>query len=205
MSHFSGYGAYMLFLALRTHFSNAKYDFFQFKGKLRVSKESYNKRHDKHFFEKIAKLYNAEELRDFYVSNLLKDKHYIMELLEDEAGNNYNEYKARRQALTYNFDNELERLFKHGLTSPFVINDSEYPYIISLYLGNRISSETLVILNDYIHYSDKFDKYLGSNDPIWSKVSLKVRKYKPFLKYDNNKFKNILKEKIDESTKKEVV
>ena len=54
MKHFSGYGAYLLFLALRTHFTKAKYDFFQMNGKLRANKESYLKRNDKAFFEKLA-------------------------------------------------------------------------------------------------------------------------------------------------------
>lgn len=202
MKHFSGYGAYMLFLALRTHFSSSKYDFFQFNGKLRITKESYEKRQDKHFFDKIAKLYNAEELKEFYIANFLQDKHYIIELLENEAEKNYTEYKYRKQALTYNFTNDLDRVFSLGLSVPFVVNDGEYPIIISLFLGKRLSPESMVILDDFIGFSNKFDKYLGNDDPIWSKIALKVRKYKPFLKYNKDKFKHILKEKIDENTRR---
>ena len=62
MKHFSGYGAYLLFLAIRTHFTNDKYDFFQMNGKLRATKESYERRSDKHFFDKVAKLYDVQEL-----------------------------------------------------------------------------------------------------------------------------------------------
>jgi len=192
----------MLFLALRTHFSNAKYDFFQMHGKLRANKESYNKRHDKAFFEKVAREYKAEELRDFYIANFLKDKHYITEMVEDEARENLTQYIRRRQSLAYNFSNEVERVFKHGINRPFSISDGQYPYIISLYLGSRISPETMVILSDFITYTDKFNKYLGENDPIWSKVALKLQKYKPFLKYDRDKFKHILKETIDENTRR---
>jgi hypothetical protein len=202
MKHFTGYGAYLLFLALRTHFSSDKYDFFKMHGKLRATKDSYEKRQDKHFFDKIAKLYNAEELKDFYVANFVQDKHYIIELLENEAEKNYAEYKSRKQALAYNFTNELDRVFSGGLSRPFTINDGEYPLIISFFLGKRLSPESMVILNDFIRFSDKFDKYLGNNDPIWSKVELKIRKYKPFIKYDKDKFKHILKEKIDETTRR---
>ena len=56
MQHFNGYGAFILFLAIRTHFTNEKYDYFQMNGRLRANKESFNRRHDKHFFDKIAKL-----------------------------------------------------------------------------------------------------------------------------------------------------
>lgn len=200
MNHFSGYGAYLLFLALRTHFTNAKYDFFQMHGKLRATKESYLKRNDKAFFEKVARDYNPEELKDFYIANFLKDKHYITEMVDDDAKEILTEYTRRRQSLSYNFTNELGNVFRHGLTRPFDIIEGEYPYIVSLYLGGRLSPEVMVVLNDFIKFSDKFDKYLGENDPIWSKVALKLQKYKPFLKYDRDKFKHILKETIDEKT-----
>jgi hypothetical protein len=199
MQHFSGYGAYLLFLALRTHFNNTKYDFFQMHGRLRASKNSFEKRRDKFFFSKLAKVYNCEELRDFYVANLLKDKHYVTELLDDEAQKNYNEYIRRRQSLTYIFTNELSRVFLYDVMSPFKLIDGQYPYIVALYLQNIVSPETMAILDDFILYSNKFNKYLGTNDPIWSKVALKIHKYKPFIKYDKDKFKHILKEKIDEN------
>lgn len=203
MQHFTGYGAYMLFLALRTHFTNAKYDFFQMHGKLRASKESYLKRNDKSFFDKLAREYPCEELRDFYIANLLEDKHYITELLDDEAERVYRDYQRRRQSLTYNFTGELERVFSDNLTGSFVISDGEYPNIINLYLRRFLSHETLVIINDFIPFEDKFNKYM-SDDIIWTKVSLKLRKYKPFVKYDKVKMKSILKEKINDTRRERI-
>ena len=200
MKHFTGYGAYLLFLALRTHFTNAKYDFFQMHGKLRATKESYLKRNDKSFFDKLARDYSCEELRDFYVANFLEDKHYVTELLDDVAERNYREYQRRRQSLTYIFTSELEGLFDSGLTRPFKLNDGEYPDIVNLYLRHVLSPETLVIINDFIPFEEKFSKYL-SDDILWSKVSLKLKKYKPFVRYDKEKVKSILKEKFDENTR----
>jgi hypothetical protein len=198
MKHFTGYGAYLLFLALRTHFTNAKYDFFQMHGKLRATKESYIKRNDKSFFDKLARDYSCENLRDFYVANFLEDKHYVTELLDDTAERNYREYQRRRQSLTYIFTSELEGLFDSGTTRPFKFNDGEYPDIVNLYLRHILSPETLVIINDFIPFEDKFNKYL-SDDILWSKVSLKLRKYKPFVHYDKDKVKSILKEKIHDT------
>jgi hypothetical protein len=198
MKHFTGYGAYLLFLALRTHFTNAKYDFFQMHGKLRATKESYIKRNDKSFFDKLARDYSCENLRDFYVANFLEDKHYVTELLDDTAERNYREYQRRRQSLTYIFTSELEELFDSGITRPFKFNDGEYPDIVNLYLRHVLSPETLVIINDFIPFEDKFNKYL-SDDILWSKVSLKLRKYKPFVHYDRNKVKSILKEKLHDT------
>ena len=200
MKHFSGYGAYLLFLALRTHFTSAKYNFFEMNGKLRANKESYNKRHDKYFFEKLAREYNAEELKDFFVANLLNDTHYITEMLDENAKANYDNYKMRHQSLSYQFKHDLDKVL---LGNPFKLSLDEYPPIILCYLNKTISHETMVVLNDFVSFADKFDKYL-SDDIIWSKVSLKLRKYKPFVKYDKVRMKNILKEKINDTRRERI-
>ena len=199
MNHFTGYGAYMLFLALRTHFSKSKYDFFEMHGKLRASKETYNNRRDRMFFEKIAKEYTIKELRDFYIANFLEDRHYITDLIDDDAKLAYTDYIRRRQSLSYNCSNDMARLFDRGIKVPFSLDSDTYPVIVLLFLRRKISIETMVILNDFIPYVNMFDKYFG-DDIVWSRIALKIRKYKPFLKYDKNKIKSILKEIIDEGT-----
>ena len=199
MKHFSGYGAYLLFLALRTHFTRPSYDFFRMKGKLRATKESYDKRKDKMFFEKIAKRYNAEELKNFYVANFLEDKHYIIDMIDDIAHGVYFDYEKRRQSLAYIFKNDLDRVFEHGCKYAFNDVDSDYPHIVGLILNRTIAIESAIILNDYIPYVNKFNKYFENDDVIWSRVALKLSKYRPFLHYDAEKFKAILKEKVNES------
>ena len=196
MSHFSAYGAYVVFVTIRTHFRSPTFDMFKHQ-KVKASRHTFDSRPDKWFFDKIAKDYEEKDLRDFLIANRLCDRNYITELLEDDAQQNYIDYQRRRQALTYTFTNEIERVFRYGIKKPFEIVEGEYPYIVGLYLRKVISPETMVILNDFIPFFDKFDKYLGKNDPIWYKIALKLTKYKPFLKYDKDKFKRILKEKID--------
>ena len=43
-------------------------------------------------------------------------------------------------------------------------------------------------------YTNNFDKKL--TDPVWETVSLKIKKYKPFLNIDVTKFKKVLKEQV---------
>lgn len=192
MKHFSGYGSFLLFIALRTHFTKANYDFFRMNGKLRASRDSYLKRNDKFFFEKMAKEYNATELRDFYIANLIEEKQYITELIDDEAKRTYTDYLRRRQSLSYNYTNDLARTFRKGLREPFIVSNSAYPRIVLLFLRREISIETMVILDDFLDYTDKFDKHYDG-DIVWGKVSKKIDKYRPFLDYDKAKMKDILK------------
>ena len=57
-----------------------------------------------------------------------------------------------------------------------------------------MSIETMVILDMILGYAKNFDKKL--EDPVWETVSLKIKKYKPFLNIDVDKFKTILKEQV---------
>lgn len=193
MNHYNGYGAYLLFIALKTHFSSKKYDFVTMQGKLKANKHSYDSRRDKFFFEKLAKRYTASELKDFYISNFLADKQYVTELLTEEANSIYFDYVRRNQMLTYNFKTEVEKLFERGVSNVFKLKSDQYPVIIIKYMNNCVSPETMVILDSLIHYSDKFNKSF-ENDIIWSKLSLKLSKYSRFVKYDKDKVKQILKE-----------
>jgi hypothetical protein len=204
MRHFTGYGAYQLFLALRTHFTSNKYDFFQMHGKLRATKESYNRRNDRMFFEKLAKTYDPETLRDFYVANFLEDKHYITELLDDTATINLVKYQGRRQALSYNVSNDVDMVLRNGSCDAFKTHSDQYPGVLVLYLQRRICMESLVVMNDFILFREKFDKYYDG-DVIWPKVSLKMQKYRPFIKYDKDRMKLILKERIDENSRGQCV
>lgn len=199
MTHFTGYGAYVVFVTVRTHFRSPTFDMFKHR-KVKANKQTYEKRPDKWFFDKVAKEYTDRELADFFISNRLEDKNYVTELLEEDAVINFTKYRARRQSLSYMFSQDLNKIFEHGIYKPFEIVEGEYPYIVTLYLRKVITPETMVILQDFIPFFEKFDKHLGKNDIIWSKIALKLRRYKPFLKYDREKFKAILKEKIDEVT-----
>lgn len=195
MSHFTGYGAYQLYMALRLHFNSNRYNFFKMNGKLRLTKDSFRKRTDKSFFEQLSKTYNSEDLKDYYIANFLEDKPYVTALLCDSADHNYLQYRKRRQSLRYNFKSDLELI---PWNNAFKIHEYSYPEIVSLYLQRKISIETMVILSTYIPFKDKFDTFY-SGDFIWPKLSLKMEKYSPFLKYDRELMKRILKESLDEN------
>ena len=59
---------------------------------------------------------------------------------------------------------------------------------------DNISLETMVILNNILGYKNKWDKVL--TDPVWTTVSLRIRKYTPFLNIDVFRYKKILKKVV---------
>ena len=66
-----------------------------------------------------------------------------------------------------------------------------HPPVLKKFLIGNISPETLVIYSKIFPIRNKFDKQLL--DPIWESVSMKIKKYTPFLNIDVFKYKKILK------------
>ena len=94
MTSREGYDAYCLYLAINNHFHSDSYDFFKYNGKVSAKLGSFMKRKDKYHFAKLSRLYN-DELKDFLVANLSRQKYYVRNLLEQECMNNYKEFKKK--------------------------------------------------------------------------------------------------------------
>lgn len=200
-----GYETYCLFIALKNHFTQKSYDFLKYHGKTRVSKETFTTSKDRFKYMKLSRKYDALEMRDFIIANLLANKNWIGEMLDDDADDIYKAYIKRKQSLSYNFTNEIDKLFTTagGPEKAFKIKNNQYPDLLNLYLQNEISIETVAILNTFVDFVSKFDEKLGKDDVIWSKTRLLISKLTPFLDYDREKVKKILKTNINNSSHKE--
>ena len=73
---------YQKYLSLKQHFNRKEYDYFKFKGKVRASESSFEKRKDKHHFIRLSKIYKEDELTKFLVSNFVKTKNKLREEAE---------------------------------------------------------------------------------------------------------------------------
>jgi hypothetical protein len=62
MSENTGFAAYALWNALKLHFTSESYDYFKYKGKMKISDESFLKRRDRFFFAKLERKYKKSEL-----------------------------------------------------------------------------------------------------------------------------------------------
>ena len=109
---------------------------------------------------------------------------------------NYSEWMKRQQSLTYLFKEQSNELFlENELESVFDCSKG-HPIVLKKFLSGNISLETLVIYNKIFLFGNKFDKHLL--DPVWESVSLKLKKYNPFLNIDVFQYKKILRDIINE-------
>ena len=184
---------------MKSHFTNPKYDFFKYGGKSRATMSSFNKRKDKYWFEKTSRKFSDQEVIDFLLSNFVSTDNpqnlWIGEII-NSGERNYAEWMRRQQSLTYLFKEQLsELLLEKNLDEVFNCSKG-HPLLLKRYLGGEISLETLTILEKVFSFAKEFDKKL--QDPVWETVSLKLRKYSPFLNINVFNYKKILREVINE-------
>lgn len=192
------FDCYKTYIALKNHFTKDSFDYHKYCGKTRASLNSFYKRKDRYWFEKISRQKTDDEVKDFFVSNFISCEDpqtlWIGEIIKN-GNTNYQSWQRRIQSLSYIFKEEVGKNFnRNNFDSMFKIEENRHPKIVKLYLSNQISIETLLIFDKIFGYSKNFDKKM--DDPIWQLVSMRLRKYNPFLNIDIFKFKKILKEII---------
>ena len=190
---------YRTYLSMKSHFTNPKFDFFKYGGKSRATITSFNKRKDKYWFEKTSRKYSDQEIVDFLLANFATTDNpqnlWIGEII-NSGERNYSQWMKRNQSLTYLFKEQSnELLLEKNLNEVFDCSKG-HPPILKKYLGGEISLETLTILEKVFSFVSKFDKKL--TDPVWESVSLKIKKYNPFLNINTFPFKKILRDIINE-------
>ena len=190
---------YQSYLSMKSHFTNSKYDFFKYGGKSRATVTSFNKRTDKYWFEKTSRKYNDKEVVDFLLANFVSadnPQNLWIGSIINSGERTYQEWMKRQQSLTYLFKEQSNELFLETKLEDVFNCSKGHPIILKKFLSGQLSLETLVIYDKIFGFSKTFDKKLL--DPVWETVSLKIKKYSPFLNTDIFQFKRILREIINE-------
>jgi hypothetical protein len=194
----SPFDTYKAYLGLKNHFTKDKYDYHRYGGKSRASLESFYKRKDRFFFEKLSRQKDDSEVIEFFVSNFVScddpQSLWIGEIVRN-GEQNYTDWKRRLQSLSYTFKSEIENVFSDkDFDGMFKIEGTRHPQIVKEHLAKNLSLESLVILNKILGFKKQFDSKL--DDPVWKFLSMRIDKYDSFIHIDIFKYRNILKEII---------
>jgi len=198
----TGYEAFCLFSSLKLHFTQESYDYFKYGGKSRTSIEAFENKKDKWFYYKLSRRFsNDEQARDFLVANLVHNSDvWIGHLLTDDCDVHYRSRQKVIQSLSYTFTNEIAPIMnQENPNASLMVQDGEYPLLLRMLLYGEVSIETVCILNSILKFLPMWDKKI--NDTIhYPSVSLKIKKYTPFIQFDPTKYKLILKKELHENT-----
>ncbi|NBP55089.1 hypothetical protein EBU71_00865 [bacterium] len=200
----SGFAAYSLWNAMKLHFTSDSYDYFKYHGKTNVSKQTFTTNKSKYHFYKLSRKYNLEELKNFYIANFIQGKgDWVGDLLQD-GHENYAKWQKTQQSLTYTFENDIIYLLDKvdgaefwSFDDYFKPIDGGWPNIITRLMKGDLALETVCILVDIANIMPIWEKEI-TDDLIWPTWHRLIKKYTPFIHYDKEKFRNILKEKMKE-------
>lgn len=201
-----GFKAYRYYLAIKLHFTTDKFDVFQNRGNVKGTREAFNARNDRYIFEKLAsKRPDDKDIIQFFVSNFAYGKDTAI-YAGQEAEDNYTLWQKRKQAITKTFIDDLAAILTHievnklKHSAIFEFTDNEYPVALKMFIGGKITIETLRIIDDLTGVLDSW-----KNNPtvkyIWDDELRRVIKLSGFVKYDKIKLSQIFekfKEEIAE-------
>ena len=190
------HNCYKTYLALKNHFTKDHYDYHRHSGKVKASIESFYKRKDRFWFEKLSRNKTDNEIINFFVANFVTcndpQSLWIGEIIK-EGEERYQFWMKKIQSLSYIFKEEIVNCFdSKNFDELFIIEGSKHPRLLKEHLQNNISLESMIILDRILSYKNDFDRKL--HDPVWEFVSKRMCKYSAFLHTDVFKFKKILKE-----------
>lgn len=184
---------YKMYLALKNHFETPSYDFFRYNGKVSATFDSFCARRDKYQFSKLSK---KDDVRGFILANLIAQKKisWVGDLLSDDAEENFKRWQKRQQSLTYTIKEDLSKF--DDLKQAILVKNGQHPDLLKLFLQKKVCVETLIVIDRFTNIFQYWNEKI--NDPVvWPTVSMLVEKYKPFFKFDKEKIKPILKEKMN--------
>ena len=190
-----GFKAYKYYMAIKLHFTS-KYDVFESRGHVKGSRDAFNSRNDRYIFEKLAqKLSNDKDIIQFFVSNFAYGNETAI-YSNGEADELYALWQKRKQSITKVFIDDLANIINYveikklDSKNLFKGSNGDLPILLDLYLGGKVTIETMRILDDYYPFIDGW----GDNSTVRIVLGsglLRIKKLHKFVKYDNEKLSKI--------------
>jgi len=191
------------YIALKTHFTKGdKYDFIQNRTqRIRAKEVSFygdgkkrKPRKDRFWFERMVRQYPDKDIVNFFVANFVAGTdpaNVYMPTIVKSGEKTFNEWQKKMQSLSYFFKNEVGDLLDGKKFDDVFDCAKGHPPILKSHLAGRTSIETMIICDRILGYRVNFDKKI--DDVVWKSISMKMRKYAPFINIDVFHYKKILK------------
>jgi hypothetical protein len=195
---------YRYFIAIKLHFKNKKYNFFQNAGKTNASVSAFNGRNDRYFFEKMAKVFNTEKFLDKCLTEVKKNRNFSSrDLFSPDNESRYLKRKGYLESFKSSFDRELSEVVNYCLKNRVDMQlllqgtEEQKPHIYLLLQRGVISEETYLCFDRTFDVSVHLAKF--SLDPLVTDTEFFLQKYYPFVaKYfpRDSELQNILSKSL---------
>lgn len=178
-------------MAIKLHFTTDGYDVFKADGRVSGTRATFEKRNDRFLFDKIGRKFDQpRDLIDYFVANFAYGNKSV--IYSSESSDYHDLWIKRKESRTHIFKMQMstiqQHLEKNNLRYEDLFNiDNNVPELLSLYVGDHVHLETMVIL-------DEFENFLPQWEPLallWSDQLRIISKTKKFVKFDQSKIQLI--------------
>ena len=101
---------YQKYLSLKQHFNKVDYDYFKFKGKVRLNASSFENRKDKHHFVRLSKFIKKKTSLNFLSLISLSQATFGLVILQVQRAEKIIYHGSQRSKLPYVFENEVDEI-----------------------------------------------------------------------------------------------
>jgi hypothetical protein len=193
-----GYKAYRYYLAIKLHFGSDKFNVFANHGHVKYSRQKFEQRNDRYIFERLSRKFASDkEYIQFLAANFMYGNPDVV-YSGSEANDNYLEYIRRKESITKIFRDDVQTIINVNETDKINFTNNQLPFIISLYLSNRITLETLRIIDDRLQIIYNFKMENQTLYSMFEDTLRVVDKSRGFVKYDENKTDPIIDNLVEE-------
>jgi hypothetical protein len=147
----NGYQTYQIYQSLKLHFTS-NYDAVKYNFKTAVREDTFERRRDRYFFEKLSRRFNKEKLIQYFTANLVKDPNVWIGDMKDSI---YDDYVARYDKLTYMVTQDMKLMTEKGYSFNQICstsdNNSTNPLLESL-RSDEIHPESVVLVDILVNF-----------------------------------------------------
>jgi len=158
-----GYQTYQIYQSLKLHFTS-DYDAVKYNYRTAVKRDTFERRRDRYFFEKLSRRFNKEKLIHYFTSNLIQNPSVWIGDMSDEI---YNDYIARYDKLTYMLSQDMNLLSDKGYSFDQLCttsdNNTSNVFLESL-RADEIHLESVVLVDIMVNFLNRLKSDLS--DPL---------------------------------------
>ena len=173
----NGYETYKIYQALKLHFTT-DYDAVKYNFKTSVKVDTFEKRRDRYFFEKLSRNYSREELIQYFAANLIHNTNMWIGEFND---NRLNEYISRKEKLTYLVTEDMKKMSDKGYTFDdlcSLFDNKTWNPLIEALRSDEIHIETVAVIDILVNFLNRVKSEISDPLDINKQMIDLVLKYK---------------------------
>jgi len=191
---------FQTFEAMKLHFTSPKYNAFKYNFKTRSTVQTFDRRNDKYFFQKVYRNHQTD-YRNFILANILHDEFFIGSFTEDAYLNWISVIENLEYRFLVDIDKMKDMMYYDNVTfDEMLTSQGSHPWIFKMVMREEINRETLMIFDMIFRFFKTWDRDI-QEDIIWPAFHMKLDKYLPFVVDcfgDGKRWKNLLRKRIQE-------